>query len=80
MYVGCVSGALQKSEYLNIINETGFINSKVQKEKPIILPEDILANYLSPQQIQEYKNSGVGIFSITVYAEKPNCIPGKGCC
>jgi ubiquinone/menaquinone biosynthesis C-methylase UbiE len=81
MYVGCVSGALQKSEYLNIIKESGFVNSKVQKEKLITLPDDILADYLTPQQIQDYKNSGVGIYSITVYAEKPKaCTPGKGCC
>jgi SAM-dependent methyltransferase len=81
MYVGCVSGALQKSEYLDIINESGFVNCKVQKEKLITLPDDILADYLTPQQIDEYKKSGVGIYSITVYAEKPKeCTPGKGCC
>ena len=53
----------------------------MQKEKLITLPDDILADYLSSQQIEDYKNSGVGIYSITVYAEKPQgCIPGNGCC
>ena len=82
MYAGCVSGAIQKSEYLKIINGSGFVNCKVQKEKLITLPDDILADYLTPHQIEEYKNSGVGIYSITVYAEKPNatCKPGGGCC
>jgi ubiquinone/menaquinone biosynthesis C-methylase UbiE len=83
LYVGCVSGALQKSEYLDIINKSGFINSKVQKEKLITLPDDILADYLTMKQIEDYKNSGVGIYSITVYAEKPKvtkCKPGGGCC
>ena len=83
MYVGCVSGALQKSEYLEIIKEAGFVNYNVQKEKLITLPDDILSDYLSPQQINEYKNSQVGIYSITVYAEKPGntqCKPGSGCC
>ncbi|MBI2968279.1 MAG: arsenite methyltransferase [Bacteroidetes bacterium] len=83
MYVGCVSGALQKSEYLQIINESGFVNSKVQKEKLITLPDDILGDYLTPQQIDDYKNSGVGIYSITVYAEKPidaGCNPETQCC
>lgn len=83
MYVGCVSGALQKSEYLDIIKEVGFVNCKVQKEKLITLPDDILINYLNSHEIEEYKNSGVGIFSITVYAEKPStteCKPGSGCC
>lgn len=83
MYVGCVSGALQKSEYLDIINKSGFVNCKVQKEKLITLPDNILADYLSVKQIEDYKNSGVGIYSITVYAEKPKvtkCKPGGGCC
>jgi ubiquinone/menaquinone biosynthesis C-methylase UbiE len=83
MYVGCVSGALQKSEYLDIINRSGFVNCKVQKEKLITLPDDILADYLTVKQIEDYKNSGVGIYSITVYAEKPKvtkCKPGGGCC
>lgn len=81
MYVGCVSGALQKTEYLDIIRQTGFININVQKEKLITLPDDILAAYLTTKQIEEYRNSGVGIYSITVYAEKPYvCTPGNGCC
>ncbi len=83
MYAGCVSGAIQKSEYLQIINQSGFVNCTVQKEKLITLPDDILADYLTPPQIEEFKNSGVGIYSITVYAEKPNNTqykPGGGCC
>ena len=33
MYAGCVSGAIQKEEYLDIIKSTGFTNITVQKEK-----------------------------------------------
>lgn len=83
MYAGCVAGALQKTKYISLIHESGFKNVTVQKEKPIIIPNDILLNYLSEQEINEYKTSGKGIFSITVYAEKPaaeNCTPGGGCC
>jgi len=83
MYAGCVSGALQKDEYLNIIKQTGFVNIIIQKEKPIIIPDDILEKYLSGEEITNFKNSGTGIFSITVYAEKPSescCTPGSGCC
>ncbi|MBU1297594.1 MAG: hypothetical protein KKF20_05850 [Bacteroidetes bacterium] len=42
MYAGCVSGAIQKDDYLKIISEAGFQNIKVQKEKEIILPDEIL--------------------------------------
>jgi SAM-dependent methyltransferase len=86
LYAGCVAGAIQKDEYLGIINEAGFSNRVVQKEKDITLPDDILANYLSEEEIIEYKSGKSKIKSITVYADKPAkddrncCEPGSGCC
>jgi ubiquinone/menaquinone biosynthesis C-methylase UbiE len=80
LYAGCVSGAIQKKEYLDIIRQTGFVNIEVQKEKRIAVPDDILAQYISPEEIEQWKKSGKGIYSITVYAEKPCCEPGTGCC
>ncbi len=82
MYAGCVSGAIQKTAYLQFIEEAGFVNIKVQKEKEIIIPTDILETYLSPAQMEEYRNMEIGIFSVTVYAEKPAacCTPGGNCC
>lgn len=84
MYAGCVSGAIQKQVYLKLIEANGFVNITVQKEKVINIPDDILSNYLSAEQINAFKLSHTGIFSITVYAEKPAtgqtpcCAPG--CC
>lgn len=81
MYAGCVSGAIQRETYLELINITGFTNVTIQKEKPIIIPDDILSQYLSPEGIAAFRTSGNGIQSITVYAEKPaGCTPGGGCC
>jgi SAM-dependent methyltransferase len=81
MYAGCVSGAIQRETYLELINITGFTNVTIQKEKPIIIPDDILSQYLSPEEIAAFRTSGNGIQSITVYAEKPaGCTPGGGCC
>lgn len=77
MYAGCVAGAIQKEEYLNAIKEAGFTNVKIQKEKKIGLPDEILTNYLSESEIAEYKQGSIGIFSITVYGEKQN---EKSCC
>jgi arsenite methyltransferase len=81
MYAGCVAGAIQKQAYLELIEINGFKNSTIQKEKPILIPDDILAAYLSTEEIKEFKNSGTGIYSITVFAQKPAepcCEPG--CC
>lgn len=80
LYAGCVSGAIQKIEYLNIIKQVGFVNIEVQKEKKISVPEEILLKYISVEEAEQWKNSGVGIYSVTVYAEKPCCEPGSGCC
>tara|TARA_Y100000385_G_scaffold5661_1_gene6265 strand:+ start:755 stop:1669 length:915 start_codon:yes stop_codon:yes gene_type:complete len=71
MYAGCVAGAIQKSEYLQLIKDKGFQNIKIQKEKPIIIPIDILVKYLSHEEIKTFNKGATGIFSITVYAEKP---------
>ena len=79
MYAGCVSGAIQKQVYLELIEANGFKNITVQKDKPIIVPDDILSQYLSPEQLETFKQSGTGIRSITVYAEKPT-EEKKTCC
>ncbi len=70
MYAGCVSGAIQKPDYLQIIAGHGFSDVQIRKEKQIVLPDQILANYLSPEELEKFKNSGTGIFSITVTATK----------
>lgn len=82
MYAGCVASAIQKEDYLKIIENSGFKNISLQKEKAIIVPDDILKNYLNEQEIDEYKNSNSKIFSITVYAEKGEncCDSNSGCC
>ncbi len=83
MYAGCVSGAIQKDEYLDIIKRTGFVNVQVQKQRLITLPDDILSNYLNEEELAAFKADGTGIYSVTVYGEKPDvscCTPGTGCC
>lgn len=83
MYAGCVSGAIEREAYLDIVRKVGFVNVQVQKQRRITLPDEILLQYLSPQDLESFKDSGTGIFSVTVYAEKPQpgcCTPGSGCC
>lgn len=80
MYAGCVASAIQKDDYLKIIRDAGFDNLVLQKEKPIIIPDDILANYLDEEETKIYKSNKNIIFSITVYGEKPDTCCGRGCC
>ena len=83
MYAGCVAGAIQKADYLQQLSDVGFVDLIIQKEKKINLPDDILSEYLSADEIVEFNNGTVAILSITLYGkkpEKPACSCGSGSC
>lgn len=80
MYAGCVASSIQKDAYLQIIKDAGFKNITIQKEKPIIIPNDILANYLNEEEIATYNANKNIIFSITVYGEKQSSCCEPNCC
>jgi len=73
---------------LQLVAQAGFTNLIVQKEREIVLPDEVLKNYLSDAEIAEYRTTNRGIYSITVYAEKPSvpklvelgATTGASCC
>lgn len=71
MYAGCVSGASEMSEYLKIVEDSGFLNIQVHKQKEIRLPDSLLAEYNDANELTSYHNGDTGIFSITVSASRP---------
>ncbi len=80
MYAGCVSGAIQTDIYLKIIENSGFKNISIQKKKQINIPDDILLKYINNSELNNFKLSQTGIYSIIVYAEKPSkCCCGCNC-
>jgi SAM-dependent methyltransferase len=95
MYAGCIGGAIQKQAYLDTIVDAGFTSISIQKEKAIHLPDDILERYLDPSALADFRKEKTGIFSLTVFAQKPgvkvekpqvkiadiqSCAPESGCC
>ncbi|HAI84805.1 MAG TPA: arsenite S-adenosylmethyltransferase [Chitinophagaceae bacterium] len=96
MYAGCVAGAIEQQQYLHLMEQAGFQQVTIQLSKDIVIPENILADYLSADEIAAYQQQPTPIVSITVYAAKPNlfaedtfvpivnqataCTPGGGCC
>lgn len=94
MYAGCVSGAIQKDDYMALIEAAGFQDVTIQKEKAIHVPDDILSDYLDAEALAEFRSGQTGIFSITVFGRKEGgmahdltmfatgevCTPGGGCC
>ncbi len=80
MYAGCVSGAIQKDDYLGLIREAGFEGITIQKEKQIHIPDDILRNFLGESELAAFRAGSTGIYSITVFAQKPASCCAPGCC
>lgn len=86
LYAGCISGAIDKMDYLSIIKEAGFTSVAVVKEREIILPDELLKDYFTDEEISSYRSGSNRIKSITVYADKPSkdarncCEPGSACC
>ncbi|WP_234408958.1 hypothetical protein [Marinilabilia salmonicolor] len=70
MYAGCVSGAINKEEYISIVEKQGFSGITVQKEKEIVLSDETLLYHISPKELEAFKQSENGIYSITLYAKK----------
>jgi ubiquinone/menaquinone biosynthesis C-methylase UbiE len=70
MYAGCVSGALQKKEYLDIVRKAGFKNLVIQIQKKMELDDAIYLKYFTGEEVENFRKSFRGIFSITLNAEK----------
>jgi arsenite methyltransferase len=71
MYAGCVSGASEMNDYLKIVENSGFLNLNVHKQKEIKLPESLLSVHNDKDELKSFHSGDTGIFSITVSANKP---------
>jgi arsenite methyltransferase len=72
MYAGCVAGAIQRDAYRELLTEVGFRDVSVVKSQRIDLPDSMLLEFLTHGELNEYRKSRGGIFSVTVYGTKPN--------
>ena len=72
LYVGCVAGAIPVNGYLCLIEDAGFEGVEIAETKPIELPDDVLSRYVDQAEIAAFRQTGVGLQSITVLATKPN--------
>jgi hypothetical protein len=59
------------NEYLKIVENSGFLNVKIHKQKEIKLPDSLLSEYNDVNELKSYHSGNTGIFSITVSAQKP---------
>ncbi|MGC9344946.1 MAG: arsenite methyltransferase [Bacteroidales bacterium] len=70
MYAGCLSGAIDKEEYIKVIKQQGFTDINVVTQKEILVPDKTLLEYITTEELQEFSGQKAGIYSITVVGKK----------
>jgi len=70
-YAGCVSGAIEQSEYTDLLASVGFSAVKTVKVSEIAFSDEFLTRYASASDIAEFRHSGARVLSITVTGTKP---------
>ncbi|HAR64178.1 MAG: arsenite S-adenosylmethyltransferase [Candidatus Margulisiibacteriota bacterium] len=70
LYAGCISGAINRADYLDIFRKAGLTNVSVIKESRYSLSDELLLNHISQDQLVKFRNSNSSILSITVSAYK----------
>ena len=69
-YAGCVSGAIPKGDYLDLIKETGFSQVVVASERRIHVPAELVTKSLTSEQQEEAADKDLHVISVTVTAVK----------
>ena len=74
-YAGCVSGAQNKEEYMATISAAGFDDAAIRATRRVHLPDALLDEVLGAEAAAGLKDSGFGIYSITVVGYKESEAP-----
>ncbi len=70
LYIGCIAGATTTEAYMDYIAKAGLRDVRIESNKKVELPEDVLRNYANEAEIKEFVNSGTEVLSITVTGRK----------
>ncbi len=66
-YVGCVSGAIQKADYIDLVTKTGFRDVEIRKEREITIPQE----WLEKEGAHSIPREPLRVLSITVTGTNP---------
>jgi len=70
-YAGCVSGAMVKADYLQVIRNSGFSDVTVASERRIEVPAELMEQTLTADQRNDAVQRDLHVMSVTVTAIKP---------
>lgn len=71
LYAGCIAGAIEQNEYLDLLRQAGFTDVRVVREREIVLPDEVLLEYATPEELALFRERQSAILSATVYGVKP---------
>lgn len=71
MYAACISGALERTAYLQVIEDSGFEFVSVLKQHDIVLSDEVLLQFINKEELEAYRKSTSAIVSITINGQKP---------
>ncbi len=74
-YTGCVAGAQKKDEYMATITAAGFNEAAIRSTREVHLPDQLLVDVLGAETAAGLKDTGFGIYSITVVGYKGSEVP-----
>jgi arsenite methyltransferase len=69
-YTGCIAGAIQENDYYATIKSAGFDSVSIHKKKEVEIADDVLMNYLSKDEVEDFIKTGASLYSVTVSAKK----------
>ena len=70
LYSGCVSGAMQKDDYLAVIDAAGFEDVEVKAAKEIVLPDAVILEAAGEEGLAAWRDRAVRILSLTITGHK----------
>ena len=70
LYAGCVAGAIPEDEYTGLLRSAGFEDVEVVRAKEIDLPDEVLLEAASPEQLAAFRRQGGALLSVTVKGRK----------
>ena len=80
LYAGSASTAIQKEAYLQMIEDNGFMNVKMESENEITGVDEILRSESTHEEINLYERSGAGLYRVIISGEKSCCGPNALTC
>lgn len=75
---GCISGALQETEYAGLLKEAGFEEVEIRRTKVFDIPDALAAFAFPDLDEEERREIGGALASALIFAKKPSVEPIEG--